>query len=104
MLGSLTPERILAAAIKAMRLPDFTWREIVPGDRVIDIGSIVMSPNEKYYRLMAGQELDECLTRAAQKNLTMYAEGFDPQLLELFRVPPPVVPDSAIQWWMNQKG
>lgn len=99
LLGSLTPERIVAASLKAMRLPDFTWREIVPGDRVINVGSVSMSPNEKYYRLMAGQPLDECLMRAAKHNLSMYTHGFDRELLSQFRVPPPEVPAAAIEWY-----
>ena len=70
-LDTLTPERILDASEKAMSLPDFTWREVVPGDRVLNVGSIATSVNEKYYRLMAGQEMDECLQRTALGNLKM---------------------------------
>ena len=99
LLGSLTPERILSASKKAMSLPDFTWREVAPGDQVIDVGTVMMSPNEKYYRLMAGQPLDECLTRTAKANLRMYDEGFDRALLKSFRVPPPEVPEAALAWY-----
>ncbi|MEL7496829.1 MAG: hypothetical protein AAFN77_04420 [Planctomycetota bacterium] len=105
LLGSLTPERILEASLKAMKLPDFTWREVAPGDQVIDVGAVMMSPNEKYYRLMAGQELDECLTRTAAHNLSLYARGFDVELLSAFRVPPPQVPSVALQWYrLNKEG
>ena len=103
LLGSLTPERILAASKKAMSLPDFTWREVAPGDIVIDVGTVMMSPNEKYYRLMAGQALDDCLKRTAESNLKRYEEGFDQSLLSAFRVPPPPVPESALKWFRSRQ-
>ncbi len=99
LLKSLSPERILAASKKAMSLPDFTWREIVPGDRVIDVGSVATSPNEKYYRLMAGQELDECLERTATKNLQMYCDGVSKETLSEFRALPPQVPTEVLEWF-----
>lgn len=99
LLESLTPDRILEASKKAMSLPDFTWREIVPGDRVIDVGTVMMSPNEKYYRLMAGQELDECLERTALKNLQMYQEGMSESLLSQFRALPPEIPSTVLDWY-----
>ena len=74
-LTSLTPERILRIVRMAQRLPHHTWREIVPGDEVMNIGRTMTSSNEKYYRLMANQEQDECLRRAAIRNLRMYAKG-----------------------------
>ena len=40
-LASLTPERILWASKKALELPHYTWREIVPGDSVINVGSVM---------------------------------------------------------------
>ncbi len=86
LLNSLTPERILDASKKAMSLPDYTWREIVPGDQVIDVGTEAMSPNEKYYRLMANQPMDDCLRRTAIGNLNMYASGVSDDLLLQFRV------------------
>jgi phenylalanine-4-hydroxylase len=100
LLDSLTPDRILTASRKAMSLPDFTWREIVPGDDVIDVGTDATSPNEKYYRLMAGQELDECLRRTAIKNLDMYAKGINEKLLKQFKTPPPTVPQQIIDWFV----
>lgn len=103
-LESLTPERILWASKMAMRLPHYTWREIVPGDQVINIGTIVCSPNEKYFRLMAGQPIDECLTRTAIRNLRMYAAGqCDPADLEAaFKTAPPVVSSEIVQWFQSE--
>jgi phenylalanine-4-hydroxylase len=100
-LGSLTPDRILWAAKKAMELPHYTWREVVPGDKVINVGSVVVSPNEKYYRLKAGLPMDECLTRTAIRNLRMYARGecSDESLKGTFKVSPPTVPDPLIEWF-----
>ena len=102
LLNSLTPDRILAASRKAMSLPDYTWREIVPGDDVIDVGSDAMSPNEKYYRLMAGQPQDDCLQRTAIKNLKMYQAGIDEELLGQFKSPPPAVPEEVLNWFESQ--
>ena len=102
LLNSLTPERILSASKKAMALPDYTWREIVPGDQVIDIGSEAMTPNEKYYRLMADQPMDACLRRTAINNLKAYAAGIDPDLLQQFKVPPPDVPPFILDWFRSQ--
>jgi phenylalanine-4-hydroxylase len=99
LLQSLTPERILEASKKAMSLPDYTWREIAPGDRVINVGTSATSPNEKYYRLMANQPLDECLKRAALKNLAMYREGVSESLLAQFRVRPPTIPQEVMDWF-----
>jgi phenylalanine-4-hydroxylase len=102
LLNSLTPERILAASKKAMSLPDYTWREIVPGDHVIDVGREAMSPNEKYYRLMANQPMDDCLRRTAINNLKIYAAGMDEDLLHQFKVPPPDVPQFILDWFKSQ--
>ncbi len=99
LLESLTPERILKASKKAMDLPDFTWREILPGDRVIDVGTAMMSVNEKYHRLMAGQKMDECLTRTAIKNLQLYQEGLNNELLAQFRQMPNEVPQEVATWF-----
>ena len=99
LLESLTPDRILEASKKAMDLPDFTWREILPGDRVIDVGTAMMSVNEKYHRLMAGQEMDECLTRTAIKNLNLYRDGLSSDLLAQFQQMPNEVPQEAARWF-----
>ncbi len=103
-LDTLTPERILAASLRAMELPHYTWRELAPGDNVINAGSVMTSPNEKYFRLMANQPLDECLTRTALRNLRMYASGeCDTEFLaEHFKVLPPEVPDEVIAWFKQQ--
>jgi phenylalanine-4-hydroxylase len=99
-LDSLTPERILAASKKAMSLPDFTWRDIVPGDRVLMLGTHATTTNEKYYRLMANQPMDECLQRTAIKNLRMYhSSDFDSGLLDQFPARPPEIPDSIKEWF-----
>lgn len=98
-LESITPQRILAASKKAMSLPDYTWREIVPGDRVVNVGTVMTSPNEKYYRLMAGQELDECLERTAIKNLRMYRDGISDELLAQFRALPAKIPKEVMDWF-----
>ena len=82
-----------------MSLPDFTWREIAPGDRVLNVGSIATSVNEKYYRLMADQEMDDCLRRTAIRNLAMFRDGFDRSLLNQFRVAPPDPPEKSLPWF-----
>jgi phenylalanine-4-hydroxylase len=103
LLDTITPERVLRAAKLAMKLPDYTWREIVPGDQVIDIGTVAMSANEKYFRLMADQPLDDCLKRAAIKNLAMMADGFDTQLLKELKLPPPEIPAEAVNWFESHR-
>ena len=102
LLNSLTPERIFATAKKAMELPHYTWREVVPGDDTINVGSIVTSPNEKYFRLMTDQPIDVCLTRAAIRNLRMYANGFDLELLSQFKAEPPEIPQAIIDWFKSE--
>ena len=102
-LATLTPERIVEASEKAMSLPDVTWREIVPGDRVLNVGRTAMSVNEKYYRLMADQEMDECLRRTALANLKMYDEGFDLELLKQFRAALPPIPDKSLPWYRENR-
>ena len=99
LLQSLTPERILEASKLARSLPDYTWREIVPGDHVVNVGSVATSPNEKYYRLMAGQPQDECLKRTAIKNLNLYRNGISEDLLAKFKAPPPKVPQRILNWF-----
>lgn len=102
-LESLTPERILWASKMALKLPHSTWREILPGDRVINVGSVIYSPNEKYIRLMGGQEMDECLTRTAIRNLRMYVSGdFTDELLsESYKSELPAIPSSVLDWFKN---
>lgn len=74
-LDSLTPERILNTVHAAKNLPHHTWRELVSGDTVLNVGANMMSSLEKYYRLLAGQDSDPCIHRTAIRNLRMYANG-----------------------------
>ncbi len=74
-LLSLTPQRILNVVHTAQRLPHHTWRELVPGDEVFNVGKTLASTNEKYYQLVGGQRLDDCLLRTAIRNLRMYHTG-----------------------------
>ena len=62
-----------------------------------------MSPNEKYYRLMAGQPLDECLHRTALRNLALVADGLDLELLNQFKLPPPNIPPVVIEWFKQNR-
>ncbi len=75
LLESLTPERIVAIAKRAATLPHFSWRDIVPGDRLLQVGQTGVSTNEKYLRLMSRTPEDECLTRTAVRNLRWFAGG-----------------------------
>ncbi len=102
-LESLTPERILRAAKLAMELPHYTWREVVPGDKTLNVGTVVTSPNEKYFRLMANQPIDECLTRAAIRNLQLFAGPFDRDLLKNLKALPPEIPQEIIEWFRENK-
>lgn len=100
-LRSITPERILATSKLAMELPHYTWREIVPGDETINVGSILAGPNEKYFRLMSGHYLDDCLTRTAIRNLRMFSSAFDNAKLKAFKVLPPTVPAEILDWFKD---
>ncbi len=97
-LRSLTPERILTVTHAAQKLPHYTWRELAPGDHVLTVGKAFTSPNEKYYRLLAGQPLDACLRRTAIRNLRMYAKDTSGthQAARAFAVPSPDVPLELI--------
>jgi len=98
-LSSLTPQRILHIVHTAENLPHHTWREIVPGDEVINVGTTVTSSNEKYYRLLAHQALDDCLYRTAIRNLRMYAKGLElhqPEELDFVNLLPPV-PEELVR-------
>lgn len=80
LLESLTPERIVATAKLAAKLPHFSWRDIAPGDRILQVGESAVSTNEKYLRLMCDQLCDDCLTRTAIRNLRLLQHGLDPSL------------------------
>jgi hypothetical protein len=93
-LTSLTPERILHIVHTAQNLPHHTWTELVPGDEVLNVGQILTSPNEKYFRLLAKQPLDDCQRRTALRNLQRFDQGISAQgeLAEAFvgnLAPPP---------------
>jgi phenylalanine-4-hydroxylase len=100
-LSTLKSQRIVDASKNALRLPHYTWREIVPGDCVINVGTVATSPNEKYYGLMTGLSSDECLRRTAVRNLRMFAAGMDDSLLTQFKVPPPPIPSGILDWFVK---
>lgn len=98
-LASLTPQRILHIVHTAQRLPHHTWSELVPGDEALTVGQVATSPNEKYYRLLAGQPLDDCLRRTAQRNLAIYRGGIDlgeELTKDFFSRLPPVPPELLV--------
>jgi phenylalanine-4-hydroxylase len=101
LLESLTPGSIVAAAKLAQRLPHFTWREIVPGDRVLNVGRVATSVNDKYYRLFTDQPIDECLTRAAIRNLRLVGKcpAVIKEFEQAFAVRPPEIPAAIIDWF-----
>lgn len=99
LLNSITPDRIIRAAKAARDLPDFNWREIVPGDRIIDLGTIAMTTNEKYFRLMNGDPMDPCVERSAIRNLANHAAGFDLQNYRQLRALPAAIPPGALEWY-----
>ncbi len=104
LLESLSPERIVWAARQAQRLPHFTWREIAPGDTVLQVGREYTSIQEKYLAWMADHPMDECLTRTAQRNLRMASRGcFDRlELAEFYRVAPPHIPIDALNLYRKR--
>lgn len=102
-LASLTPERIVWAARQADRLPHFTWREIAPGDTILNVGTEVTGPNEKYYRWLAKAPMDESLSRSAQRNLKMAAEGRLEGIdwKQVYRIEPPSIPKSVLEAYLS---
>lgn len=105
LLESITPKRIVATANMASKLPHFSWRDIAPGDRVLNVGESAVSTNEKYLRLMCDQLCDDCLTRTAIRNLRLLIHGLDP-LLDLQRVwrgPIASVPEGVIEWFYKEE-
>ncbi len=101
LLESITPERIVATANLASKLPHFSWRDIAPGDRVLNVGESAISTNEKYLRLMCNQLCDDCLTRSAIRNLRLFVHGLDPKidLQNIWRGPVAPVPEELIHWF-----
>lgn len=101
LLESLTPERIVAIAQRASKLPHFSWRDVAPGDSVVNFGESAISTSEKYLRLMCDQFLDECVTRTAIRNLRIYQRGLAPDvdLDNCWRRPIATVPASLLTWF-----
>jgi phenylalanine-4-hydroxylase len=105
LLESITPERILATAKLASKLPHFSWRDIAPGDRIIQVGESAVSTNEKYLRLMCNQLCDHCLTRSAIRNLRLLVHGLDPRLdlNQLWSGAIAPVPMGVIEWFRERE-
>jgi phenylalanine-4-hydroxylase len=105
LLESLTPERILATAKLASKLPHFSWRDIAPGDRIMQVGESAVSTNEKYLRLMCNQLCDDCLTRSAIRNLRLLVHGLDPRLdlNRLWSGAIAPVPIGVIEWFRERE-
>jgi phenylalanine-4-hydroxylase len=104
LLESITPERIVATANLASKLPHFSWRDIAPGDRVLNVGESAISTNEKYLRLMSNQLCDDCLTRSAIRNLRLIVHGLDPaiDLQTAWRGPIAPIPEGLVDWFRNE--
>jgi phenylalanine-4-hydroxylase len=104
LLESITPERIVATTNLASKLPHFSWRDIAPGDRVLNVGESAISTNEKYLRLMSNQICDDCLTRSAIRNLRLLVHGLDASidLQRVWRAPIAAVPEGLINWFRSE--
>jgi len=104
LLESITPERIVAIANLASKLPHFSWRDLAPGDRVLNVGESAISTNEKYLRLMSNQMCDDCLTRCAIRNLRLFVHGLDPaiDLQTVWRGPIALIPENLIGWFQQE--
>jgi|694.fasta_scaffold33052_3 phenylalanine-4-hydroxylase len=107
LLESITPERIVRIAKTASMLPHFSWRDLVPGDHVLQVGESAVSTNEKYLRLAFHsldthcQQGDECLTRTAIRNLRIFAirPNATQELSEHFGSQIPSVPAGIMDWF-----
>jgi phenylalanine-4-hydroxylase len=104
LLESLTPDRIVSTAKLAAKLPHFSWRDIAPGDKVINVGESAVSTNEKYLRLMSNQLCDDCLTRSAIRNLRLLIHGLAPgmDLQRVWRGPIADVPPGLLEWFREE--
>lgn len=104
LLQSLTPERIVATAKMAARLPHFSWRDVAPGDTLVNLGESSISTNEKYFRLMCNQPADECVTRTAIRNLRILSSGpgNTVDLAGHWRAPLAPVPESVVDWFRRE--
>jgi phenylalanine-4-hydroxylase len=101
LLETLTPERIVATAKAASRLPHFSWRDIIPGDRVLHVGQTAVSTNEKYFRLMADARCDDCLTRTAVRNLRWFIRRSSDgsELSQTWYGPVAPLPRAVLDWF-----
>lgn len=101
LLNSVTPERIVAVAKLAAKLPHFSWRDVIPGDTVVNFGESAVSVNEKYFRLQCDIPADDCLTRVAIRNLRQFVHGLEPgvELERVWRAPVPLVPHEILDWF-----
>ncbi len=103
LLASLTPERIVSIAKQAAKLPHFSWRDVAPGDTVLNFGEAAISTTEKYLRLISQIPLDDCVTRTAIRNLRMLARGLQPDvdLDRAWRAPIAAVPSDILKWFIQ---
>jgi hypothetical protein len=91
----------------AAKLPHFSWRDLVPGDRVLQVGESAVSTNEKYLRLAFHsldthcEQGDACLTRTAIRNLRIFAKNANAtaELSELFGSQIAPVPAGILDWF-----
>lgn len=104
LLASITPDRIVSTARMASKLPHFSWRDIAPGDRVLNVGESAVSTNEKYLRLKCDELCDACLMRSAIRNLRLVVHGLDPQvdLQRVWRGPIASIPEGVIEWFAHE--
>jgi len=111
LLQSITPERIVRTAKTASKLPHFSWRDLVPGDHVLQVGESAVSTNEKYLRLAFHSlethcdQGDECLTRTAIRNLRIFAKNASASndLSTLFGSQIPTVPAGIMDWFLPRE-
>lgn len=74
-LNSLTPERILAAVKAADKRTHYSWKDLVPGDVVHNVGKNQTSPEQKYLRFANGQPLDTAELEILHRNLYHAGKG-----------------------------
>lgn len=104
LLETLTPERIVATAKLAAKLPHFSWRDVAPGDTVVNFGESAVSTNEKYLRLRCNLPSDDCLTRVAIRNLRQLVHGLEPGVDPdcVWRNPIAPIPPAIVEWFRDE--
>jgi phenylalanine-4-hydroxylase len=104
LLESLTPERIVAIAKLAAKLPHFSWRDVAPRDSVLNYGESAVSTCEKYFRLRCGVPGDECLERVAIRNLRQAVHGLEPgvDVDRVWRAPIAPIPPEILLWFKQE--